>query len=272
MSDLKARPSLDSFSLVENGHHYWKASWFAKILGYKSLKTFTPVINKAVNTCIQLGIPFEKNFISDLSNNTIDFKLTKFACFLIVMQADGRKPIVKRARTFFLNELEEINLLLKSQDYLARMNAREELKTLNVRLAKAAKKAHVKDFSFFMNEGYLGMYNKTPNEIKRQRGIPKKGDISDFMSLTELSANIFRITLTTERLSQLRNPTEKQAAKEHWKIGSQIRSMVMANIGSYPEFLPISINLDLLQKKLKNAQHKLNDTVAEVVNKIEKLD
>lgn len=255
---------LEHFGFVRDKHHYWYASWYATILNYKSLDTLQPSIEKAKKICVHLGIPYEDNFIKTKTDHGSDIILTKFACFLIALQADGRKPVVKRARSYFLNELEDLNILLTDNDYLNRMIAKDEITHLNKSLNHSAAKRHVKDFQFFMNEGYLGMYNKTMAELKVDRGIASHKNANDFMGTTELAANIFRISLTAERLKYLRNPSEQKAAREHWKIGSQIRSMIKENTGTYPENLPVIVDLNELQKRLKRTQKTLNSEIHKI--------
>jgi len=262
---------LEHFGFVRDKHHYWYASWYATILNYKSLDTLKPSIEKAKKICVHLGIPYEDNFIKTKTDKGSDIILTKFACFLIALQADGRKPVVKRARSYFLNELEDLNTLLTNNDYLNRMIAKDEITHLNKSLNHSAAKRHVKDFRFFMNEGYLGMYNKTMAELKVDKGIASHKNAYDFMGTTELAANIFRISLTAERLKYLRNPSEQKAAREHWKIGSQIRSMIKENTGAYPENLPVILELKELQNRLKRTQKTLNSEIHEITKKGKKI-
>ena len=267
MPTEKKKMSFDDYAFQEDGHYYWWASWFANTLGYKSLRTFMPSIDKAQKVCVQLEINPSINFIPAKNDGKKDMQLSKFGCFLVALEADARKKVVKKARAYFLNELQDLNLILKGQDYLNRMIGREEIRRLNKDIVKAARKAHVEDFQFFMNEGYLGMYNKTVQEIKRDRMIHSGDDLTDHMSMLELSANLFRITLTSQRLKLLRNPTQAISAKEHWKIGSQIRSLIKSNTGLYPENLPVSTNLNELQKKLEEAHDILNQEINHLVNK-----
>lgn len=262
VSKIDSKPPLEKFSFRENGRNYWWASWYANILGYKSLATLKPSIDKAKKACLQLGISYEENFLKEKTDHGIDYKLTKFACFLISLHADSKKPIVKKARTYFLNELEEVNILMNNQDYLNRMLGKEEIKNLNKTLASIGRSAKVKDFRYFINEGYMGLYNQTSADLKRSRGIPVNANINDYIGMTELSANIFRLTLTAERLKRLSSPTERKAAEEHWKIAYKIRSLIKENMGLFPEELPLKRNLKLLQKKLKVAQKQLNSDVA----------
>jgi len=255
---LDKKTSLIDFGFKDHGKYYWWASWYAEVLGYASLQSLTKSIDKAKLACMQLGISVDHNFIQASIGRKKDIKLTKFACFLIAFYADARKPIVKRARAYFLNEMEEVNVLLKNQEYLSRITKRKELAESNKVLAKAARRTHVKDFQFFINEGYLGMYNHTMSELKKQRGIPANDTMSDYIGPAELIANIFRISLTNERLKALRNPSEHVAAREHWRIGSQVRKIIKRNTGKYPEEFAIQLNLKQLQRKLKKAQKEIN--------------
>lgn len=264
MKTVKKNKELKDFGFKEDGKYYWWASWYAEVLGYSSLNSLRPSIRKAQNICLQIGLPHEENFIASQNDKRKDIKLTKFACFLIALQADDKKPVVKRARAYFLNQLEEVNILLKDEEYVSRLNAREDIKNLNIDLAKSARRAQVKDFRFFANEGYVGLYNMTMAELRSYRGVDEQANLSDFMSLTELSANIFRITMTKERLKHLRSSDEEKAAREHWKIASQIRSMVKENTGVYPEDLKLRKNINLLQKRLKLAQVELNKVVKHI--------
>lgn len=177
---------------------------------------------------------------------------------------------MRRARTYFLNELDEVNHLLYDEDYLARIIARQELTALNKKLVKSARKAHVTDFQYFVNEGYVGMYKLTMSEIKADRLVAYKMDLNDCMSNTELAANIFRISLTIERLKLLQNSNRQLAAREHWKVGRQIRKMIQSSTGNAPERLPLMGNLHKLQRKLFDTQKELNKVLPKIEARVTK--
>jgi DNA-damage-inducible protein D len=263
--ELSGKPPLESFALHEDGQLYWWASWYAKVLGYKSLSTLSNAIQKAKDTCIALNIDINKNLISvqrkEDSYTGQDFKLSKFFCFLVAIHADTRKPVVKRARLYFLNELEELHIHLDQDDYFERRSLRDSIRESSSDLNKAARRARVKDIRNFINEGYLGLYNRPIQETKKRRGIPENEDIYDYMGMTELSANLFRIALTEERLKKLRNPSQEKAQLTHWKISSQIRSMITEHGGNYPEMLSFEKSLEKIEKSLKKAQKLLNASI-----------
>ena len=260
----KNKPAFIDFAVVEDDHYYWMASWYSSVLGYKRLFTFKANIEEAKRTCSLLNIDVNKNFIPFKNGRRNDYKLSKFACFLLALHADGRKPIVKRARAYFLEKLEGMNALLKDEGFLHRLIARDEVKRLNVKLNKTARRAHVKDFRFFANAGYLGLYNNTMPELKILRNVTLEKNLYDYMSMTELAANMFRISLTDEKLKSLRNPSQERAALEHQRIASQIRNIINSNLGRNPESLPNAQDLAVIEKRLKETKQIMNKPVKEL--------
>jgi DNA-damage-inducible protein D len=243
-------------------------------LGYKSLTTFKETIQKAKNTCIALNIRLENNIIGETRKEKgkrwKDYKLSKFFCFLLSIHADSRKPVVKRARLYFLNELEELHLHLDADDYFERKALRESIRESASDLNKEAKRAQVKDLSFFINEGYLGLYNKSMTDLKKARGLKNREDLYDYMSMTELSANLFRIALTEERLKHLSNISGARAGREHWRIATKIRSLIKENSGQYPESLSLAKGLGKIEKSLKKAQKLLNAEIKDGIEQLKK--
>ncbi len=96
---------------------------------------------------------------------------------------------------------------IDEQDFLDRVIANEQIKQLNKKFAIAGRRARVKDFQYFVNEGYLGLYNSITTEIKQRRGVPIKADLASYMGVPELAANIFRLSLTSERPKMFKNPS-----------------------------------------------------------------
>lgn len=251
-------PKMEHYSITHHGHNYWLASWYAEILGYKSLRTFMPTIKRAMLASSQLGIPPGENFLKISSGRKVDYHLTKFACFMLALNADDKKLAVRKARAYFLNELEEADMLVANEDYMNRNLAREEIRKLNKDLISAARSAKVKDFRKFANKGYMGLYNRTAADLRESKGIPDGKDLADYMGPTELAANIFRLALTGERLKHIQANNEKRADFEHWKIGRQIRKLIKDNLDQYPESLPVHQSLKKLESNLVSAQKYLN--------------
>ncbi len=241
---------------------YWWAGWYSEILGYASLDNFRPSIQRAIQACTTLHIDTRENFIETWrqkgSRPFRDYKLTRFACYLIAMNADARKPVVARAQIYFAEQVEKINHLLNGTKDLERIMMREEIKEGNLALTSAAAKTGVKDFRMFMTEGYLGLYNQPIRNVKREKGVDEGENLFEYMGRTELAANLFRITMTEEKLKNSRIDSPFEAAAIHRRIGEGIRDMVKENTGKYPEELQPERKLKEVARDLRKARKILN--------------
>ena len=102
-----------------------------------------------------------------------------------------------------------------------------------------AKLAGVKNYGKFNNYGYRGLYNgETAKDIANRKGISEKEDILDYMSSTELAANLFRITQTDEVLKNKNINNEDDACITHHNVGQAVRQTIKRIGGTMPEDLP----------------------------------
>lgn len=74
-----------------------------KMLGYKEMKGFNKVIDWTIKACITLNISHFDNFKEERCyinvNEEKDFKLSRFACYLTVMNADPKKEQIILVKT-----------------------------------------------------------------------------------------------------------------------------------------------------------------------------
>lgn len=223
----------------ENGIEYWYARELMKILEYKQWRRFENVIDKAKQACENSDISAFEHFanvgkLSRRANNAEveinDYKLTRYACYLIAQNGDPRKEVIALAQTY----------------------------KGNYSLNKAAKNAGVKNFDKFHNAGYQGLYNgETADDIAKRKGLRYREDILDNMGSDELIANLFRISQTEQKLKRDNIQTEKEANKAHYEVGSKIRNTIKELGGTMPEDLPTpKKSLKQLEKENKKALKK----------------
>ena len=236
----------------ENGIEYWYARELQLVLDYKEWRKFENVIKKAIDACENSGISAFEHFVgadklSKRANNAevliSDYRLTRYACYLIAQNGDPRKEVIALAQTYFAIQTRKQEISEKEYSSLTEDEKRFYQRNLtrkgNYSLNQAAKNAGVKNFDKFHNSGYKGLYNgETADAIAKRKGLRYREDILDNMGSEELAANLFRITQTESKLKRDNISTEKEANKTHYNIGKNIREVIAKNGGTMPEDLP----------------------------------
>ena len=227
---------------------YWLARELQKILEYSQWRYFEQSINKAKSSCI-----LNKNdVISDFADvrkivkagattkAVKDYKLSRYACYLIVMNGDPRKEVIALGQTYFAVQTRKMELL--EMDNLSenqkRILMRNKTKEGNYILNRTAVNSGVKNLDRFHNAGYKGLYNgETADDIAKRKKLRYREDILDNMGSEELADNLFRIVQTDSRLKKDKISTEKDACNTHEKIGAIVRKAIKEASGTMPEVI-----------------------------------
>lgn len=266
----------------ENGNEFWSVRDMAKVLEYSEYRHFLPVIERAKEACANSGQLITDHFEDILEMITTgktaqreveSVKLSRYACYLIVQNADPSKEIVALGQTYFAvqTRLQEIRQMeeydrLSSEDE-KRLFLRNEMAKHNTLLAAAAKDAGViksLDYAIFQNHGYMGLYGGLDAKgIHKKKGLKKSQQILDHMGSTELAANLFRATQTEEKLRRENVRGKQKANKTHYEVGKKVRKTIEELGGTMPENLPTADSIKKLseakQPKLLKSKKKDND-------------
>ena len=254
----------------ENGIEYWSAREMAKVLEYSEYRHFLPVIDKAKEACSNSNNSPLNHFEDILEMIKIgkggkreveSVKLSRYACYLIIQNADPSKEIVANGQNYFavqtrlaeINQMDEYNRLTSEEE--KRLFLRNELARHNSQLADAAKNAGViksVDYAIFQNHGYQGLYGGLDAKaIHARKGLKKSQKILDHMGSTELAANLFRATQTEEKLRRENIKGKAEANKTHYEVGKKVRQTIKELGGTMPEDLPVAGSIKELERKEK---------------------
>jgi len=237
----------------EFGNEYWEARELQKALEYSQWRRFNDVIERAMMACKLSNNKVSDHFANigktvDMPSGAkpkiiVDYKLSRYACYLIVQNGDSRKEVIALGQTYFAvqtrkQEINEEEFLSLSEDE-KRLYTRINVNNKNKKLFYAAKKSGVDNFGKFNNYGYEGLYNgENAKDIAKRKNIGDKEDILDWMGSTELAANLFRITQTEGVLENKKIKGEENACKTHYQVGKSIRNAIKEIGGTMPENLP----------------------------------
>lgn len=252
----------------ENGTEFWYARELQKALEYTEYGKFLPVIEKAIEACRKTGFDEGNHFAhvsemvrigSGAERKMDSYKLSRYACYLIVMNGDPRKEVIALGQTYFAvktrqKEISDAAAQLSEDE--KRLAIRDEVTIRNKFLASSAKAAGVEtpvDYAVFQNRGYQGLYNGLGmKDIHKRKGLKKNEQILDHMGATELAANLFRITQTDDKLRRENIKGKELANETHFAVGKKVRQTIAELGGTMPENLPApEINAKKLKQKCK---------------------
>ena len=251
----------------EDGNEYWYARELQKVLEYKRWDKFYNVIESAQVACSisnnnvldhfsQVGKMVDIG--SNTSRNIVDYKLSRYACYLIAQNGDSRKKVIALAQTYFAIQTRKQELLEEEYNSLTedekRIYQRNQARKGNYNLNKTAINSGVKDLARFHNAGYKGLYNgETADDIFKRKKLRYREDILDNMGSEELADNIFRIAQTDAKLKRDNVDNEYTANSVHFEVGKKVRNTIKELGGTMPEDLPTpDKSLKELEKENKN--------------------
>jgi len=272
MENNLAKKHLSVFEQIrkidEHGSEYWSARDMAKVLEYNDFRNFLNVISKAKEACNNSEHNIYDHFVeinemvvigSGAERSLPSVKLSRYACYLIVQNADPSKAVVANGQTYFavqtrIAEIKQMEkyVSLNTEDE-KRLFLRNELAHHNIKLADAAKNAGVVeqiDYAIFQDHGYQGLYGGLgAQDIHKRKGLKKSQKILDHMGSTELAANLFRATQTEEKLRREQIKGKTNANKTHYEVGAKVRQTIKELGGTMPENLPVADSIKQVEAK-----------------------
>ena len=278
-NQLPVPPANNTFERIKrsraDGAEFWSARDLARVLEYSIFRNFLPVIEKSKEACAKSGHAVADHFAemrnmvdigSGAQREIEDWALSRYACYLVIQNADPSKPLIALGQTYFAvqtrrQELADDKALKEDQK---RLLLRQEMKKHNKHLAGAAKDAGViqpLDYAIFMDHGYRGLYGGLGmRDIHERKRLKPKEHILDHMGSTELAANLFRATQTEEKLRRENVRSKDEANRIHKEVGRKVRQTIHELGGTMPENLPVAESIKKVEsrqkKRLKAEQKK----------------
>jgi DNA-damage-inducible protein D len=248
----------------ENNVEFWTARELFPLLGYARWDSFEEVIKRAVNAALNSGQVPENHFRqltkmvgigSNSKRSVADWKLDRYACYLIAQNGDSKISQIALAQTYFAIQTRKQEVFENLSDTERRLFIRGEVSNENKKLFQTAKNAGVSNFGLFNDAGYRGLYGSSLSEIEKRKGI-KKGDLLDTAGSTELAANLFRITQTDEKIKKDNIKSEPEAQRAHFMVGGKVRQTIKDIGGQLPENSKPEKHIKEIKKEIKKLEKK----------------
>ncbi len=245
----------------KNGVEFWQARELMPLLGYGKWEKAEDVIARAARACVNSGQTVDNHFHrmgkmvevgSGAVREILDWKLDRYACYLIAQNGDSKKPEIAMAQTYFAVQTRKQEIFEQLSASEKRLFIRGEVAVENKKLFSTAKRAGVTKFGSFNDAGYKGLYGMPLSNVEQKKNI-KKGELLDRAGTTELAANLFRITQTDEKIKKDNIRGDFAASQTHFMVGGKVRQTIKDIGGTLPENLPPEKHI----KKLKAENKKL---------------
>jgi len=244
----------------ENGIEYWEARELLPLLGYERWEKAEEVIARAARACMNSGQDVDNHFhqtgkMVKIGSNTVrkvrDYKLDRYACYLIAQNGDPNKPEIAIAQTYFAIQTRRQEIFEQLPDTSKRLFIRNQVSDHNKKLFRTAKEAGVSQFGLFNDAGYQGLYGSSLSDVEKRKGI-KRGELLDRAGSTELAANLFRITQTDEKIKKDKIQGDRAASQTHFMVGGKVRQTIKDIGGVLPEQLSPEKHIKEVKKELKH--------------------
>ena len=257
----------------EFGNEYWLARELQNVLGYRQWRSINELIDRAKVACAESNFEIDNHFAVQRKmiklakgaiRNIVDYKLSRYACYLVVMNGNPKKEIIALGQTYFAIQTRKQELSEKEYNELTedekRLYRRNQARKGNYNLNKTAVNSGVRDVARFHNAGYKGLYNgETADDIFKRKKLRYREDILDNMGSEELADNIFRIAQTDAKLKRDNVDNEYTANSVHYEVGKEVRNSIKRLGGTMPEDLPTPEKSLKRKKKENKDKNKLID-------------
>lgn len=259
--------NFDDFSQRdENGEEFWYARDLQILLGYANWKSFEFTIKKAKLACEASNNYPEDHFVEikrviSLSNRKVaDYKLSRYACYLIAQNGDPKKDGIAFAQTYFAMQARNMELIHKKFLEYERIAAREKLSESEKILSGLVYEKNIdnKGFGTIRSKGdevLFGGYNT--KEMKNKLQVKQSEPLADYLPTVTLKAKDLANEMTNHNLRLDKSlKTENDIVAEHIKNNKNVRQ-ALVDSKIYPEKLPREENVKQLERRIKTEKKKL---------------
>lgn len=253
----------------ENGVEFWYARDLQNMLGYSKWSNFELIIKKAKISCETSKIKVLDHFAdvskmvsigSDTKRSINDYKLTRYACYLIAQNGDPRKERIAFAQTYFAVQTRNMEIIQQKLLEYERLQAREKLTETEKLMSGLIYEKGVKDskgFARIRSEGDKVLFggNTTAN-MKNRLAIKQSEPLADYLPTVTLKAKDLAAEMTNHKLRTTTLYGEVDITDEHKNNNRNVRK-ALTDSSIYPEDLPKEESIKKLKTKVKKDKKAL---------------
>jgi DNA-damage-inducible protein D len=154
---IRLQKTFQDYAQQADGVEFWLARDLQKLLGYVEWRKFQGVIDRAKEACRNSNYEVGDHFVGAAKTIAMpkgatkeidDYKLTRYACYLIAQNGDPRKEEIAFAQSYFAIQTRKQELIEERVALIERLNARQKLVASETELSKLIYERGVDDEGF----------------------------------------------------------------------------------------------------------------------------
>lgn len=262
---VRLRASFEEAAQQQEGVEFWFARDLQTLLDYDEWRNFQGVIERAKIACTNSGQKIGDHFVG--VNKTIampkgatkeieEFKLTRYACYLIAQNGDPRKEQIAFAQSYFAIQTRKQELIEQRIALIERMKARQKLVASETELSKIIYERGVDDAGFarIRSKGDEALFGGISTaQMKHQLKVPKNRPVADFLPTITITAKNLATEITNFNVQKDDLKGENKVTTEHVKNNTDVRKLLLKS-GIQPEKLPPEEDIKKLERKIKSEE------------------
>jgi len=261
----------------ENGVEFWYARELQELLEYAKWDTFKNVIERAKDACKNSGQQIVDHFPdvgkmvqigSGTEREQKDYKLTRYACYLIAQNGDPRKQVIAFAQTYFAVQTRKQEIIEQRLLEAEIVQARHKLSESDKQLSRVIfeKGIDSKGFAKIKSRGDCALFGKTTKSLKKDFNIPDSKPLADVLPTITLKAKDFANEITAFNTTHNNLNSEDKITKEHVKNNQDVRK-VLTDRNIYPEKLPPEEDIKKVERRLNKEAKQLTTSKTKKITK-----